>query len=37
LVGWLSIQTVFFFLVSGPVVGLTFLWPLFKDLQKRQV
>jgi hypothetical protein len=33
LVGWLSIQTVFFFLVSGPVVGLTFLWPLFKDLQ----
>ncbi|MBW2479705.1 MAG: MFS transporter [Deltaproteobacteria bacterium] len=37
LVGWLSIQTVFFFLVSGPVVGLTFLWPLFKDLQKRHV
>lgn len=37
LVGWLNIQTIFVFLVSGPMVGLMFLWPLFKDLQKRQL
>ncbi len=37
LLGWLNIQTVFFLLVGGPIVGLIFLWPLFKDLQKRHL
>ena len=37
LLGWLNIQTIFVFLVSGPMVGLFFLWPLFKDLHKRQL
>jgi MFS family permease len=36
-VGWLNIQTSFIFLVSGPIVGLIFLWPLFRDLQKRHL
>jgi len=36
LAGWLDIQIVLLFLVSGPVVGLIYLWPLFKDLPKRQ-
>ena len=35
LVGWLNIQIVLLFLVSGPIVGLFYLWPLFKDLPKR--
>ena len=37
LAGWLNIQIVFLFLVSGPIVGLIYLWPLFKDLQKRRL
>ena len=36
-VGWLNIQIIFLFLVSGPIAGLIFLWPLFRDLQKRQL
>ena len=36
LVGLLNIQIVLLFLVSGPIVGLFYLWPLFKDLPKRQ-
>jgi len=35
LVGWIDIQIVFLFLVSGPIIGLFYLWPLFKDRQKR--
>ena len=35
LAGWLSIQIVLLFLVSGPIVGLFFLWPLFTDLRKK--
>ena len=37
LVGWLNIQIVFLFLVPGPIAGLIYLWPLFKDLQKRRL
>ena len=37
LLGWLDIQNVFLFLISGPIIGLICLWPLFRDLQKRRL
>ena len=37
LIGWLNIQIVFLFLVSGPIVGLFYLWPLFKDRFKADI
>ena len=37
LVGWLNIQTVFLFLVPGPIVGLIYLWPLFRVPQNRRL
>jgi len=37
LIGGLDIQLVFLFLVPGPVLGLIYLWPLFRDLQKRHL
>jgi MFS family permease len=35
LAGWLNIQIVLLFLVIGPIAGLIYLWPLFRDLRKR--
>ena len=37
LLGWLRIQIGFLFLVVGPIIGLIYLWPLFKSLQKRHL
>ena len=37
LIGRFDIQLVFLFLVPGPVIGLIYLWPLFRDLQKRHL
>jgi hypothetical protein len=37
LIGWLDTQNVFLFLIPGPIVGLIYLWPLFRDLQKRRL
>jgi MFS family permease len=34
--GWIPIQSVFLFLVLGPVFGLIYLWPLLKDFQKKR-
>jgi len=36
LVKWIPIQSVFLFLVLGPVVGLIYLWPLLKDVIKKR-
>jgi MFS family permease len=35
LAGWLPVQSVFLFLSIGPLAGLIYLWPLFKDFQER--
>jgi len=37
LVRWIPIQSVFLFLVLGPVVGLIYLWPLLKNFLKKRV
>ena len=37
LIGWLDIQNVFLFLIPGPIVGLIYLWPLFRDFQKKRL
>jgi MFS family permease len=37
LIGWLSIPNVFLILIPGPVAGLIYLWPLFRDFQKKRL
>jgi MFS family permease len=37
LIGWFKIQHVFLFLIPGPVAGLIYLWPLFRNLQKTRL